>query len=96
MQTKKPESQPKSGYVVHLGGNRYLSRSFKSVRHTDRSRSTRGTERAWVHDTESILTNGECWSMAQAVIPAYYDRDADMTRIIGEPIPFKEFIQVTP
>ena len=95
MQTKKPEPQPKSGYVVHLGDNHYLSRSFRTVRHTDRPRSTRGVERAWVHPPESLLMGGEWTKRAKAVIPAFHDRHADVTRITGEAIPFAEFIEVT-
>ncbi len=89
---KSDKNGPPSGYVVHLGKNLYLSRSMRAVRHCDRQRSTRGVERAWVHKAEDLLKKDEWSNLAVSVIPAYYDRAADITRTKGDPIPFQEFI----
>ena len=79
----------KPGYVVVLGTNRFLSRSERPVRHVNRSRSTTGGERAWVHTAETA----RAWAdRATTVIPAYYDQQADLTRLTGEPIPIATFL----
>jgi hypothetical protein len=84
--TSKP-----TGYVVVLGKNQYLSRSEQTVRHTDRPRTTKGAERAWVHPPATVQAGGPWARHATAVIPAYYDKTADITRITGEPIPYEKF-----
>jgi hypothetical protein len=86
-----PDEKRTQGYIIALGENRYLSRSHQEVRHPDRRRSTRGVERAYVHPPETLRAGGAWTKVATVVIPAHYDKKADLTRIDGEPIPFAQF-----
>ena len=82
-----------AGYVVISGGGEFLSRSKRWVRHRNRRRGLPGNMRAWVHPAEAI-TPGSPWEKeAYKIQPAMYDKDADHTVILGDPIDYRAFIR---
>lgn len=84
-----------AGYVVQktngLGGSRFLSRSGRFIRHSDRG-TTPGICRAWVHSEEFLLKGGD-WDkrLGLVVSPARFNPKTGMTQLTGPAVSLDYF-----
>lgn len=79
-----------AGFVVRGDGDNYLSRSMRYILHKDHG--SWGATRAWVHKEDEILKGGTWATEATRLYPARYNSTRDITEIVGDPIPFHEFV----
>ena len=83
-------AQDAAGYVIQGRRNLFLSRYPRWVRH--KNRFSKGVQRAYVHPEDFVLQGGDWAAGAKNVIPARYDKMADMTVVTGDAIPYDEFV----
>jgi len=81
-----------AGYVVQAKlPNRFLSRSKRFVKHSNRSNAL-GIERAYAHTEQDVLAGGD-WAVEAAwVIPAQYNSRLGYTIVMGELMPYATFL----
>jgi hypothetical protein len=89
----KSNEEPVGGFVVkRKTDGRFLSRSGRWVRHSDREFP--GTRRAWVHQTQSLLEG--CTDLQDGnhiLIPACFDPIIGYTAIAGKEMTVLEFAE---
>jgi hypothetical protein len=80
-----------NGYVVRSTGNLFLSRSKKYVLQRS-DELTWVVSYAWVHSESELLEGGNWTEKAVLVYPARYDAKRDTTVVMGDPIPYADFL----
>ena len=92
--TQEQVGNPITGLIVMSVDRRFLSRSYRWVRHRNSQKKLYpGNRRAWVHSLSTILNGGPWVEEAAKVLPACFDPVIGYTALGGQEVMYQDFFK---